>query len=400
MLLSGLIGLVKISVYAKLLTPIEFGYYSLSLLLSTYGMYICSCGLYEGSMGLFPRWYGEGRSKDVESSRNKIAGFTVISSLALSICIGILLASNILPDMSTGIAILMAGLFAGVSTLFLLLLADIRSRLMTFEFGIIMFLRSILSIFLGTLLARKYGYVGILGSEIFITGFITAIIARHTIHNFSWNFSEFLALKPIFRVGLPLMLNGFVTSAASNIDRFFVISKWGSTIFGYYSFAMILATGASLIQSILYQQISPEILYRIGRGDSPNKLLANLNRFIIIIFVFLVLFGYPFAVMIKWLIYNYFPEYLPAYSMIPIIYVGASVIIVSHYEYFIVAVGKTEYLLVLNIFVVTVVLLLSVLCSFLELSLISFASIYVIGRILYFISTFLLSRWAVNKLCA
>lgn len=398
MLLSGIVGLAKIGLFAKLLSPAELGYYSLSLLFSTYGMYICSFGLYEGSMVIFPRWYGEGRSDDVESIRNKIAGFTAISSLALSICLGILLASNILKDIFIGIAIFMAGLFADVLTLFLLLLADIRSRLMTFEFGIIMFLRSILSISFGALLARQYGYIGILTSEILITAFLTAIIAGHKIHNFAWNFSGFLALKPIFRVGLPLMLNGVVTNAASNIDRFFVISTWGSTIFGYYSFVMILATGGSLVQSILYQQISPEILYRIGQGDSPNKLFVKLNRFIRIILFFLILLWYPFTLIAKWLVYNYLPEYVQAYSIIPIIYVGASVIIVSHYEYLIVTVGKTEYLLFLNIVVFAIVLALSALCLFLKLSLVSFASVYVIGRILYFVSTFILAKWAVNKL--
>ncbi|MFP5268894.1 lipopolysaccharide biosynthesis protein [Coleofasciculus sp.] len=399
MLLSGVVGLVKITLYAKVLSPGQLGYYSLSLLLSTYGMYICSCGLYEGSIGIFPRWYGEGRSNEVESARNTIAGFTALSTLALLLSLGLVITSDTLKDMSTNVVIFLAGLFAGGSTLFVLLLADIRSRLMTLEFGTIIFLRSILSLSLGTTLAHQYGYIGILVSEIIITTCITAIIAKYKIHNFAWNLSGFVELKPIFRVGLPLMLNGVVTNAASNIDRFFVISTLGDTIFGYYSFAMILATGGSLVQSILSQHIGPEILYRIGQGDPPKELLGKLNRCTVVILVSLVLLWYPFSLIVEWIIPNYFPEYLQAYSIIPIIYVGASVIVVSYYENFIVAFRKTEYLLILNIAIVAIVLGLSLLCSFWNLSLVSFAIIYVIGRILYFIFTLILTQWSVNKLC-
>jgi len=397
MTLAGLIGLAKFGLYANLLTPTELGGYSFSLLLSAYGIYICGLGLYEGALGGFPLWYGKKLNLKVETARNQILGFLCISGISLCFLAVInfgMPSVFSLPNLS----VFLIAILSASSTFFLVLLADIRSRLMIFQFGIFMLARAALSILLGGLLAISYGYTGILFSEILITLLLVIIIAFREIENIGIQVPDFLTLKPLFRIGIPLMLNGLVSNTALNIDRFFVVAALGTDTFGQYSFAMLLALGGAMVQGIIYQQIGPEILHQIGQGLSPDMILAKLNRFIFVIFIFSLLVFYPFLLTAQRSVPQYFPEYSQTIPILPIVYFGATFTAVSVYENFTVALKKTEYILVLNVFIIVIALFASVLAVKYNASILVFAAIYAVGRFLYFLSTMMMAFWAVRRI--
>lgn len=398
MTVSGVVGLLKTVLYANILSPEELGNYSIALIVSTYGIYFCSCGLYEGAMGILPQWYGEGRSIEIELIRNKIISFTLVSSLILATIIGLFFQLNTLSNFSTITFVYLGLLLACPLIIFLILLADLRSRLMTVEFSCMIFVRSILSLSFGIFLAADFGAFGIIISELLITIFLTIILSRFKIYRLRLDFSEFTKLKPIFRVGLPLMFNGLFSTASSNIDKVFIVSLQDAKLLGYYSFAMILSTGTSLIQSILYQQIGPEILYKIGQGNCPISLFKKLNKIIMLTLLLLIISFYPFSRLAQYAISNYFPQYTPAYPIIEIVYVGASMIIVSLYDNFTIALQKSERLLFLNILVTLLISALFLLCLQFDLSILYFAAVYSLGRLLYFAGTFLLAKWSVKNL--
>lgn len=399
MVFAGLIGLVKTIIYAKLLGPTQLGHYSLVVLLSTYGISICSCGLYEGASAVFPKWYGEGRKGFVELIRNRIIGFTGILTLIYIVSLWIIWVINPFENSLISLTIFLSGVFSGTSVFFLLILADIRSQMMTIEFGVIMFLRSIFSLLFGILAIIHFKFIGLLVSEITILTLIAILVIHYKIHNFAFEFSKFGTLKPIFRVGFPLMINGIATNTASSIDKFFVLTALGSTMFGQYSFSFLIVTGASLIRGIVYQHLCPSILHQIGQGYDPKALFVKLNRMIGLFIIFLSGLWYPLNWLAKVMMQKFLPEYMPSYSIFYVLYIGASIIIISHYEYFIIALGKSEYLLISNIISLIFSTLLLGIGTLYNWSLMSFAWIFVIGRILYFVITFLLSKWAITKLC-
>ncbi len=397
MTLAGLIGFGKIALYANFLSPIGLGAYSFSLLLLAYGISICSLGLYEGALGVFPVWYGQNFDCRVQTTRNQILGFLCFSGIIFCLLSSAsLFLDSILP--LNWLSILLVCAFSSVSTFFLVLLADIRSRLMTLQFGIFMLARGALSLIAGSLLARSYGYIGILSSEICITLFLTIILAVIEIEKIGFARPDFAALIPIFRIGFPLMLNGAVTNTASSIDRFFVIAALGTDAFGQYSFAMIIASGGAMLQAILYQQIGPEILYKVGQGLSAAQILKKVNRFIFALFLLAVICAYPTFYAAHRVIPLYFSEYYQSLSIFPVVYIGATFSALSVYENFAVALGKTEYVLALNSLIICGVGFASYIFIQHGVSILTFASVYASGRLLYFLATLLMAFWAVNQL--
>lgn len=397
MTLAGLIGFAKIALYANFLTPEELGAYSLCLLLSTYGIYACSLGLYEGALGVFPTWYGQGQGSTVKDTRNQILGFLCFSTIALNTLAVITLFAK--PEFILwGFSILLVTIFSCSSTFFLVLLADIRSRLMTLKFGAFMLARAILSVFSGSLLVQNYGYQGILLSEIIITLVLTMILAIKGIDNFGFSLPDFPSLKPIFRVGFPLMLNGAVTNTAANMDRFFVVAALGTNVFGQYSFAMILASGGAMVQAILYQQIGPEVLHSIGQGLSPKQVLSRLNRFTFCLFAISAVCAYPLLFAARKGVSQFFPEYAQAISILPLVYMGSTFTAISLYENFTVALQKTEYILALNACIILGVALASYIVMQQNASILIFSGIYAVSRFLYFMSTFMMAHWAVEQI--
>jgi O-antigen/teichoic acid export membrane protein len=194
------------------------------------------------------------------------------------------------------------------------------------------------------------------------------------------------------------MINGLVTTLASNLDRFFIVTVFGTLFFGQYSFAMLLITAASLLQAIIYQHIGPSILFRIGKGQNPHLILKRLNRIVTVVSMSLVVIWFPFRILTKFIIERYFQDYVSTIPLLYILFFGGSLIMISHYEHFVVAIRKTKYLLAINVLIITVISLLFIVGLLLHLPVSWFGTFFVLGRLLYFLSTNVLAKRAVAKL--
>jgi O-antigen/teichoic acid export membrane protein len=392
MFIAGIINFIRNIIYAKILGPTELGYYSIAMLLSIFGLSFCSLGLYEGSLGAFPVMYGQGKKNEVEVLRNRTSGFILLFSCILLLLTCLVAAfypfqNHLYPKM-----IVVCAFFASFQLFLAFLMADMRSRMMTLQFGWMMFWRSGLSFIFGMLAATYLGFMGIVICETIISIILAAFVIHYRMENYSLAFDGFSTLKPIFRVGIPLMLNGFIINIASNLEKFFIIVIFGTYLFGQYSFAMLLVTGAALFQGIVYQHIGPGILYRIGNGENVPALLVKLNKFVMIAGCCLVIFWYPFSTITHFIVSKYFQEYIYTVNLFPIIYIGAGFMILSHYEHFVIAYRKTENILYSNLMVIFLVFISLLTTYLLKLPLIFFAFIFVIGRACYFVITYCLAK--------
>jgi O-antigen/teichoic acid export membrane protein len=396
MAVAGAIQIGKNLIYARLLGPEALGFYAFALLLSTFGMFFCSFGLYEGAMGLFPVLYGKGKEQDVRSLRNHAAGAITEFTIGVVVLAGFVALLNPFGNQNTGLVFFLGAIFAGSQLFFVFVLADMRCLIKTTSFGLFMLLRAILSLGFGVLAARAFGYRGILLSETLISLALSPIAIRFGTLHFRLVFGRLSKLKPVFRIGFPLMVNNLVTSMASQLDKFFIIAAFGTLVFGKYSFAMFLITGASMVQAIIYQHIGPSILHRIGRGIPPAQILKRVNRLVFCAILLLAAGWYPFSLAVKRLVPMYFPDYASATDLLKILYVGAGIIAVSHYEHFVVAIQKTEILLVLNFALVIITGAALWAGIRLKLSLLGIAWIFVSSRMAYLSSTMALAKWAVG----
>lgn len=396
MFMAGIINFCKNIIYAKILGPEELGYYSVVILLSIFCLSFCSLGLYEGSLGTFPLMYGQGKAGEVESLRDRTSGFILILS-GILIAIACLVAA-IYPFQNPTYQkiLIVCAAFAGSQQYLSFLMIDMRSRLMTIQFGWVMFWKSCLSLAIGIIAASHYGFMGIMVGEIIISMTLVGFIIRYRMENYHLSFDAFSTLRPIFRVGIPLMFNNIIVNLASNMEKFFIISVFGTFLFGQYSFAMLVVTGAALFQGIVYQHISPSILYSIGNGGNVSDLLKKINRLVMVGGFCLILFWYPFSEIIKFIVPKYFKGYEYTVKLFPLIYIGAGFMVLSQYEHFIIAYRKTQNIMYSNFLVILLLFAFLLTIYLLKLPLIFFAVSFVIGRGIYFVITYYLSRMEIR----
>jgi|GEM_PF-6578586 len=392
MLVAGIINFIRNIVYAVILGPTELGYYSLAMLIAIFGLSFCSLGLYEGSLSTFPLMYGQGKKKETEILRNKTSGFILLFSTVLIILSFFLAFVYPFQDINHRIMIIVCAIFSGSQLFLSFLLVDIRSRLMTLQFGWLMFCRSGFSFVIGVLAAIYFGFLGIIVGEIFISIILICFVIHYRMEKYHLVFGDISTLKSIFNVGIPLMINGLLTNIASNLEKFFIVAIFGTYLFGQYSFAMILVIGAQLFQGIVYQHIGPEILHRIGKGEDVPGLLLRINQIVIIAGGCFILLWYPFVELSRIIIFNFFQGYDYAINLLSIVYVGAGFIMMSHYEHFIVAYRKTNNILYSNLIIIVITFVFLLAIYLLKLPLIFFAIAFVIGRAIYFLITYYLAK--------
>lgn len=398
MVMAGVINVVKNLIYAKLLGPDGLGFYSLSILLSTFAMYLCSGGLYEGAMGVFPLLYGAGRDKEVRRLRNIASGqIVLLSTVLLATGAAVSLAIPFKSGEFRNAAVLGIA-FAGAQVFFVFILADLRSRMLTVQFGYFILVRSVLSLLFGVLTARRFGFTGILLSETIIPLILSVFAIKWATREFRLGFARPADVRPLLRVGLPLMTNGFATTTAASMDKFFIVGALGTGVFGQYAFAMLLVTGAMMAQAIIYQHVGPLILYRIGGGTDPVILLRKLDRYVLAALAGLLALWYPFAAAVRIVVGKFFPQYHQAAPIFVILYLGACFILVSHFEHFIVALKKPELIVVLNLGIVVLVTVLLWLGLVGHKPLGWFAGVFVAGRAANVLGLRALAGWAASRL--
>jgi O-antigen/teichoic acid export membrane protein len=395
---AGLINVGRNLIYAKILGPEGLGFYSLSILLSTFAMYVCSGGLYEGAMGVFPMMYGAGRDEEVRRLRNIASGQIVLLSTALlatgaAVSLAIPFKSGEFRN-----AVVLGAAFAGTQVFFAFILADLRSRMLTAQFGYFILVRSVLSLFFGVLMARRFGFTGILLSETIIPLILSIFAIKWGTQEFRLRLARPVEVRPLLRVGLPLIASGFATTTAASMDKFFIVAALGTGVFGQYSFAMLLVTGALMVQAIIYQHVGPLILYHIGGGTDPAFLLRKLDRYVLAALAGLLALWYPFAAAVHAAVGKFFPQYHQAAPIFVILYLGACFILVSHFEHFVVALKKTELIVVLNLGVVVLVTVLLGLGLVGHKPLGWFAGVFVAGRAANVLGLRALAGWAASRL--
>jgi O-antigen/teichoic acid export membrane protein len=396
--MAGLSNVGKNLIYAKILGPEGLGFYSLSILFSTFAMYVCSGGLYEGAMGLFPMMYGESRDGEVRRMRNIAAAGIILFSAALLLAGG--LAGLILPFRSWSFraAVILGISLAGAQIFFVFVLADLRSRMLTTRFGYFILVRSLMSLIFGVLAARRFGFTGVLLSETVIPLILSVFAIRWGTLEFRISMWRPDLVRPLFRLGVPLILNGALTTTGASLDKIFIVAALGAAAFGQYSFAMLLVTGAMMLQAIIYQHVGPLILYRIGGGANPLELLHKLDRYVLFALGGFLVLWYPFTIGIKIAIGRFFPQYLNAVPVLVILYLGGCFALVNHYEHFMIAAKKPEAIIALNVGIILLVAALLGIGMIKHEPLVWFAGVFVGGRAASLLGMRSLAGWSVSRL--
>lgn len=82
----------------------------------------------------------------------------------------------------------------------------------------------------------------------------------------------------LMRVGIPIIISGFIVSLLVTIDRLMVITFLGEKQLGFFGLALLLTTVVSLIPAMASQVLYPRITYQFGNS---GKSVESLRSFVL-----------------------------------------------------------------------------------------------------------------------
>ncbi|MGQ9874538.1 MAG: oligosaccharide flippase family protein [Chloroflexus sp.] len=80
-------------------------------------------------------------------------------------------------------------------------------------------------------------------------------------------------LKPLIRVGFPIMFAGILYSFLTSIDRWVIVNLLGLEYVGRYTIAILCFGALSVLPAVISQQIYPRMAFLFGKTRDRRSLL-------------------------------------------------------------------------------------------------------------------------------
>jgi len=340
-IVSQALGLIAGFWVARLLGPSDFGIWNAVSLVLVYGAYLEFGAL--SAMGRdLPFHYGQGDLEKAAALEGAARRTTIFGGLIAALFV---LAFSFLPSHSSKMAL---GLQAMAIVLILQQVYTyhrivLRSHNCFKELSQQQVLLAVVSSGLAILFVVFYGFVGRLVAAILAQ----AVIVLYALRRNPWIAVPKFNLPDVWsamRVGLPILMSGFVLSLLATIDRLMVITFLGEKQLGYFGLALLLTSVVSLIPAIASQVLYPRITHQFGSSGknvealrsfilTPPKILSALLP-ILIGSLYLSL---PLGISVL------LPSYTPGITAARIVVVGIFFFgILGLTDYFLVTIGKLK----------------------------------------------------------
>ena len=370
-ILASIISLTKSGLIAYFLSPTNFGYFSIFLILTGYFQY-SQLGILNGLGRELPISLGKKDDQRSEiligtAKKTLIISQSIVSFILILILVFISFDSEIY-----NLIIFFALITSWISNFFQLSMLRLRSELRIIEFSLINFLVSFLGLILTIYFSIIFGLTGaILGTSLvlFVGYFYTEIFQLKSIKTKKKIFDKdfFLLLK----VGFPMLVGAFLQTTLFSLDKVLILNFYSVEKLGLYSFAsipLIIGIGMSGIISTYFY---PKILHQFGKDN--NKFEAyKISRNISFILIGLGLLVFPlFYLLVNYLLSNFFLEYIEIMNILLFFYFPALLIASNTFGATLMASGQIFF-----IFLIELILLIITLPIFIYLSLNNFDLIY------------------------
>ncbi|HBW21920.1 MAG TPA: hypothetical protein DEF68_00905 [Elusimicrobia bacterium] len=153
--------------------------------------------------------------------------------------------------------------------------------------------------------------------------------------SFSWSLT---------RVGVPILVSGFIITMLMSIDRLMVITFLDATQLGYLGLALLLVGVISLIPATASQVLYPRINYHFGNtGRNIEALRSYVLVPPVILSALLPLVIGPLYLILPFVVKTFLPAYAPGIAAARIVAVGIFFYgILGLTDYFLVTTGKLK----------------------------------------------------------
>lgn len=404
LVLSSMITMLKLILYANHVDPEHFNAYVIILSLGSFLAFIISFGIVESTTKTFARLYAVRKIHSALGSYRYIFPIVVLRGVFLLLFLVIYV---VVSDQRSLFWAILLSLVAITVTMTTLLASMQRSTMKTNLMAGTSLLRavtSMISIFIGYSLSSAYG--GILG-EIFaqLVSLFIGFYLLLKLHAVSY---RELVIIPIIDISadiqatnsvkLYLFLAYLIMSLPLYLDRFYFEANYSISELAPYSLCAILLSASYLMYNSLFQRAGPEMIIKAKRGGTAAEILIVGGKAVLLgAFCLSILFAIIFlAYELGWAVdlvnkYEVTPEMILLMLLISltngtVIFEGAFLSFDKEREFFR---NSVLYLLLLGIAVVGNYIY--------GISLIEFLYIYLVVKLLHVVSTITIFLLSTNK---
>jgi O-antigen/teichoic acid export membrane protein len=340
-IISQGLGIIAVFWVARLLGPSDFGILNGVSLVLVYGAYMELGAL--STMGRdLPYYYGKGDMEKALAIEGAARRTTIFGALVAAVFV---IAFSFLPCHSFKMAL---GLQAMAVVLILQNIYTyhrtlLRSNNCFSELSQQQILLAAVSLVLAVLFAFYLGFEGRLVAAILAQ----AVILLYALRRDPWmsvprfSFSE---VWSVIRVGLPILMSGFILSLLATVDRLMVITFLGEKQLGYFGLALLLTSAVTLIPAMVNQVLYPRITHQYGSSGNNVEVLRTfvLTPPAILSALLPILIG-TLYLSLPLIISVLLPAYMPGIKAARIVIVGIFFFgVLGLTDYFLVTIGKLK----------------------------------------------------------
>lgn len=325
MALAAGLGLIKGFVFAGVVGSLDFGFYSLAILVGQYGQFAANLGIFNVIQNRLPQAYGRGDAGVEDQVRTALASLAVTTTLMMTPYFGIVaFVAPVSGDLRA--TLLLAGVVTVLGSALEFYLAVLRARRRLQPLARVQLVRSGLALTAGIPLGAALGFGGIIGAEA-LALLVAALIGIREVPS-APRLRAGADVLALVRVGLPLMLVNILIVAGVSIDRLFVASVLPDDL-GQYTFSTLVVVAWIAVAGIVNQVVVPQLLFDRGAGAGATLLRRRIRRYMSAVAVVGVVGAALLRGVIELVGDRVFGDFEAGLDIMPVMFVGGAASMLS-----------------------------------------------------------------------
>lgn len=351
---AAILGMLKLTVYAKLLEVEEFGLYSLVLSSYLFVMYAGSFGLNEALVKEGSIAYGKKKFKRIRHIRDLALCYSslgvIFVSFMILLCSWLFVQKAMFQD-----AVYLMIILAFATLEFNLVSSYVRVNHKFTLFSKMLFFKSLLVILLAWFIAPEFGVYGlvILESIIFIIFALFVLKIERVNIDFKRVFKANRHFRQAVKQGMPVMVSTVIRNLSLSLDRWVIVATLGLIALAKYAFAMILYQVAMVGIGFISTILGTRWLSSFGADSDLNRMFFKIKQIILFIGLVGVLLYWPFSILLNYTIDVFYPQYSDesVFVTVHLVYFGVILLTFTYLlDWLFIASSNEKILLKLSVF--------------------------------------------------
>ena len=262
---AAVLSVAQSLLFAKALSPDEFGFYTIAAVVVSYGV-VLQGGMLSGLAQSLPVAIGAGDAAGAAALvRSVRRALSYLSSAAVGLATVVVLLHT--GAVEPRIAMWLGVVVAATDQPFQLGMIRLRSARRVLAFPLVLLAQKTILVIVGASAAVFFGYKGPLVAWS-VANLLLAVIVSRVLHDNAAPAGEpdRRVLRGLVVAGVPIVLAGFLDNFRLSLDRVFIASIATPAELGLYHFAATPLALGLVATGIINQYTSPQLLHEYGGG--------------------------------------------------------------------------------------------------------------------------------------